>query len=152
MKIAAVRLPIAKQMLAMAVIALVLGEVAMVLRPPRPHAVVNGAVFDFGVVPQRSTIRHTWILANEGRATLTVRLYTAQQGVSFESPLWRSIATIPPGGKLPVVALFITAHWSGRLRSSFVLDTNDPGNRTINLSFEGVIDPAAPALAAEPSQ
>jgi hypothetical protein len=138
-------------MLAIAVAALAFAGWAMILRPPRPRAVVT-AVHDFGTKPQWTYVRHTWTVANEGTAPLRLRYAGSPCNAAPLDLRHGEFLTVPPGASSPVVGMLNTRSWRGKHRWSIQLATDDPDLPMIDLAFQGVvIPPAAPGAGLPPN-
>ena len=100
-----------------------------------PFLVVDQGEFDFGYVPQNSTISHTFHLQNAGDDTLLIHKVVPGCGCT-KAPLTKSV--LAPGESTEVVIIFSTGQYNGPVTKRPRLETNEtiPSR---NLTFRATV-------------
>ena len=115
-----------------------------VTRPPKLQ--FTQAVYDFGRVPQGTTVNHAFSFVNEGGIDLSIdKLRT---GCDCQARL-SGPGLIRPAGGGSVLAVFDTSTVFGPQRRTITVYTNDPEQRALVLTLEGEV---MLGVAADPAQ
>ena len=101
------------------------------------RAVIEQSVVDVGVVAQGDKIEHTFVLANKGDETLTIREVKPACGCTV-AEYDRSIAAGESGR---ISAVVNTDHFTGPIAKSVTVFTSDGDNPKITLVIKAVIQP-----------
>lgn len=117
-------------------------------KPPQPQAMVLDAVRDFGYLPQRAEVSHTFWLQNRGRAPLHVN--KIKPGCSCTSvPTIRE--PIPPGDSVAIEVSFRSGRYRGRVHKKTTVYTDDPQREELELHIIADVvkndQPAGPVMA-----
>ncbi len=122
---------------------------------PAPSVVLEeDYVHKFGVLPQETLGRHSWVFKNVGAGVLELR-GTSKTCSCTTAELFGSDGTkeikIKPGESLPLEVTFQTKHNDGSYRQSVTIGTNDPEHPSIQLTVEGTVRPAIVTMPSDPS-
>jgi hypothetical protein len=98
-------------------------------------------LFDFGVISQGDTIRHTFTFQNNGTAPLNI--LSARGSCGCTVPTYSKTA-VAPGESGKVDVKFNSAGKLGGQNKTVTLITNDPTNRQVILTVRGSVVRAIP--------
>jgi hypothetical protein len=99
-------------------------------------------MFDFGSIPRGATAVHSFRFTNTGTDTLEITGVRPTCGCTT-APL--SSNTIAPGGEATIKAYFNSKNFNGRVTKQIYVNSNDPINPYLKLSFRATInDPLLP--------
>ncbi len=128
--------------------------------PPKPSGptpalvVEEDVVHKFGILPQETTGRHSWVFKNTGAGPLVLR-GTSKTCSCTTAELFGAEGDkevrIGPGESMPIEVTFQTKHNDGSYRQSVTIGTNDPERPSIVLTVEGTIRPALTTFPSDPS-
>jgi len=99
---------------------------------------VDGVIFNFGKMDQRSKIEHDFIFKNTGKDNLILRKIKSSCGCTAVSPKDK---VIKPGESSSIKAIFNSGAYKGRQNKSITVITNDPKNSRIILRITGEVNP-----------
>ncbi len=102
---------------------------------PAPKLVVDEPQFNFGEQHNEQTIEHTFVLRNEGDATLEITNIRSSCGCTVGHVSTRSI---PPGGTSEISGRYNLRGRQGNQRSVLTVETNDPKAPRTQLTMAGV--------------
>jgi len=88
-----------------------------------PRATVSSDSWEFGYVPQKSEVNHTFYLHNTGSAPLSVTEIKPGCSCTSVSKVDRPIA---PGDSVAVVVTFKSGRYQGRVKKTTKVHTDDP--------------------------
>lgn len=93
------------------------------------------ATYDFGSVKHGQVVAHTFTIRNSGSADLVIN------SVDFTMPGMKARfkGTIPPGKEGTITLEWDTSKVKGRLDAQGVVHTNDPAQKDIALTLQGVV-------------
>jgi hypothetical protein len=111
-----------------------------------PRLVVDEPHFDFGQQQNNQTIEHTFVIRNEGDATLDITNVRSSCGCTVGNVSTRSV---PPGGTSEITGLYNLRGRRGTQRSVLTVESNDPANPRAALTMGGV---ALQELAVRPDR
>jgi len=98
--------------------------------------------FDFGSIPRGSTVVHRFIIKNTGQDVLEISDVRPTCGCTT-APL--SSNKIQPGEEATLKASFNSQKFNGRVRKEIYVNSNDPINPYLKISFTATInDPLLP--------
>lgn len=101
-----------------------------------PRAVVEEAVHDFGVAARGTTVRHVFVLRNNGLDRLVVeRVKLTDPALSTRVP-----KSIPAGADGRVTLELDTEHVRGSIAAAALLYTNDPVMPIVSLELAGIVE------------
>lgn len=106
---------------------------------PQPRLFVLQRRLDLGPVIEGDTKRATWILENRGNADLIITSTRSSCGCTVVR-LTEEEMTIKPGGSLNLEADFNSTGRKNQLTKSITVNTNDPTEPTIKLSFNVTVE------------
>jgi hypothetical protein len=89
---------------------------------------------DFGEVEQGSELEHVFRYTNEGDALLIVDKVLSSCGCAGAVVTG---AEVPPGGQGEIRATFRTAGLQGPVKKALLVESNDPENKSVRISFKG---------------
>jgi len=112
-----------------------LGVCAVAVHANAPKAVVDAPHFDFGEQPNNQTIEHTFVLRNEGDATLEITNIRSSCGCTVGNV---SSLVVAPGETSDITGLFNLRGRQGTQRSVLTVELNDPARPRLQLSMGGV--------------
>lgn len=101
--------------------------------------VVNGASFDFGVMDQFSTGRHTFHVKNAGDDTLTISLVQTSCTCASTDMAVGEPVVLEPGEEKAVSLEWELKSFARNFRQSATLRTSDPDREQVRLVVEGRI-------------
>jgi hypothetical protein len=102
--------------------------------------------FDFGVLPQGSTVTHTFSLKNSGDSPLTIESVQTTCGCTAATPTNTLIA---PGELAQIQVSFDSQGRLGDMLKHVRVQTNDPDQSLSLLTMAGTV--ALPEVAAQPT-
>lgn len=109
----------------------------IVLSAEAPKAILPEARFAFGTAVRGTTIKHEFVLKNEGAADLRIK------GVRLTSPL--SLGSMPAvvkrGGQVSLRVQLDTSTLYGPFEGQILISLNDPSLPEARLAFEGRVVP-----------
>ncbi len=100
-----------------------------------PRIVVDEPHFKFGEQHNEQTIDHTFVIRNEGDATLNIENIRSSCGCTVGNISSRNV---PPGGTSEITGRFNLRGRRGTQRSVLTLETNDPESPRTQLTMSGV--------------
>lgn len=104
--------------------------------PSAPKAEVPETVFNFGSIEKGATMSHVFKIRNVGGQPLYVDVESTTCKCTVGN---MSDNEIPPGGETDVLLEWTAKTDSGPFRHGAVLSSNDPSQRSIQLSAEGLV-------------
>lgn len=114
---------------------------------PQPQAMVLDAVRDFGFLPQRAEVSHTFWLQNRGRAPLNVSKIKAGCSCTSASKISKPIN---PGDSAAVEIRFRSGRYRGKVHKKTTVFTNDPMREELELHIIATVvekdQPAGPVM------
>lgn len=119
----------------MGILALVAGTATMGAAAPAPSIAVDEPHFNFGEQHNDQVIEHTFVVRNEGDASLEITNIRSSCGCTVGHVSSRSI---PPGGTAEISGRFNLKGRQGTQRSVLTLETNDPNQPRTQLTIGGV--------------
>ncbi len=105
-------------------------------RKNAPSIVFDNSEYDFGVIPQHTTIEHDFTFKNEGRSNLVIRKIKASCGCTVVKP---EKEIIKPGETSSMKAVFKSGSRKGRQHKTITVISNDPNNAVIRLLLRGTV-------------
>jgi len=98
--------------------------------------------FDFGSIPRGATVVHSFRFSNTGQDTLEITSVRPTCGCTT-APL--SSNKVAPGGEATIKAYFNSKNFNGRLTKYIYVNSTDPINPYLKISFKATInDPILP--------
>ena len=128
--------------------------------PPKPEGpapvvvIEEDQVHQFGVLPQETMGRHSWVFKNTGAGDLELRGTSKTCSCTTAElfgPESDKEIKIKPGESLPIEVTFQTKHNDGSYHQSVTVGTNDPDHPSIQLTVEGTVRPAIATVPSDPS-
>ena len=117
---------------------------------PKLVIVEGGATsFEFGIMPQRTTGKHTWLVKNEGDADLELRMESATCSCTVAKFKNGEKAVIKPGESEPIDLEFETRENNGSYKKGAKIVTNDPEKAWFDLEVKGLVFPALQTFPPE---
>jgi len=116
------------------------------LDQPLPKLVLEQTEYNFGILDEGVTQRHTFVFRNEGQGVLTLTAGTTTCGCTL---LDLSKTEVSPGGSTEVVVEWNTKNRPGPFRQSATVYTNDPKRREVALVILGEV---RPTIKVSPSE
>lgn len=104
---------------------------------PRPRAVVDAPIHDFGTVPEGTKVRHEFVLRNAGTGPFSIQRIMPSCGCTASNA---SVDTLSPGAETKIQVTFDTTGFSGERESKVVILTSDPDNGQIEVRLRGRIE------------
>ncbi len=104
--------------------------------------------WDFGSIPKETTVKHEFPFENTGTDTLVITRVKPICGCTT-APL--SSDRIAPGATEELTAYLNTKRLNGKVRKSILIDTNDPVNPYLRISFSATIEDSLTTLKCEPA-
>lgn len=104
-----------------------------------PRIAVEPAGYDFGTVLQEKTLHKEFSLRNFGRGDLVVESVSTTCGCTvgqLETKL------IKPGATVPLRVSLETRNYSGTVRRSVLIRSNDPAKGLLEIKLEANVQPA----------
>ncbi len=99
-------------------------------------------MFDFGSIPRGATVVHSFKFTNVGQDTLEITSVRPTCGCTT-APL--SSNRVGPGGEATIKAYFNSKNFNGRITKQIYVNSSDPINPYLKLSFKATInDPLLP--------
>lgn len=105
------------------IIGIIIAYSATVLSENNPNAVFSSTNWDFGYLPQKSEVDHTFYLQNRGTSPLIVS--KIKSGCSCTS-ISKVDAPILPGDSVPILITFKSGRYYKNIAKSTKVYTNDP--------------------------
>jgi hypothetical protein len=106
------------------------------LAADKPHAVIKNATWDFGFVPQKSKVSHTFYLYNIGTSPLNVQKIksgcTCAGVTEIEKP-------IPPGDSAAVVVTFNTGRYHSKTGKTIIIFSDDPDSSVLFIDIRAEV-------------
>lgn len=102
--------------------------------------VVNGQSYDFGVMDQSETGRHTFKIKNEGDGLLLITLLQTSCTCTSSSMEEGESVTLRPGEVTDLTLKWEVEKYSQSFNQSATLRTSDPDRGAIRLTVEGRVD------------
>jgi hypothetical protein len=102
-----------------------------------PKALVRIPEIDFGYVPQKSKVTHTFYLINDGDARLVVGEIKAGCSCTSVSEVPDPIA---PGDSVPIVITFNTGRYRESVHKKSFVFTNDSSSAILELSIRAYVE------------
>lgn len=115
-----------------------------------PHAVFPDPSWNFGYLPQKAEVNHTFYVHNDGNAPLTVVKIDVDCSCTSVSQIEKPIA---PGDSAAIVLSFKTGRYHGRVTKSARVETDDPERPIQRVRFQSLVvkvDEPADSLAILP--
>ncbi len=109
---------------------------AVLADEPAPHAVVDAAVHDFGVVERGVAVEHVFRIRNRGTAALRVDHVKSTCACTVGVATGEAIA---PGDEAWVTVRLDTARLAGRTTKTATVYTNDPAAPTLGVTLTGQV-------------
>lgn len=119
-----------KRHLAFATIAVILLTIPLSAQRWGPRALAVEQAFDFGYVPQNSSIAHTYWLANLG--TETLRVFDVKPGCGCTKSTLRNF-TAEPNDSLPIELIFSSGRRTRQQNKGTRVLCNDPTKKELDL-------------------
>lgn len=114
---------------------------------PQPQAMVLQAVRDFGFLPQRAEVSHTFWLQNRGRAPLNVSKIKAGCSCTSASKISKPVN---PGDSAAVEIRFRSGRYRGKVHKKTTVFTDDPKREELELHIIATVvekdQPAGPVM------
>lgn len=104
---------------------------------PKPVADFAELSYDFGRISNSDKIEHKFKVQNQGDEDLVIRSVIASCGCTAANP---EVNVIPPGQSGFISASFDAKGFSGDIRKSITVITNDPHNYKLFLWLEGIVE------------
>jgi hypothetical protein len=101
-----------------------------------PHAVVSPSSWDYGYIPQKSTVSHVYYLHNSGTAPLIVSKIDAGCDCTFVSGIDGPIA---PGDSAAVVVTFRTGRYSKGVKKAAKIHTDESQEAIHHLRYKAFV-------------
>ena len=101
-----------------------------------PKIDCSEAVFDFGSRDASEVVSHTFELKNSGTSDLVIKAVRPACGCTT-AQLDKSV--IPPGESSKLGAQLSLAGRSGEIQKPILIESNDPANPALQLTFKGVV-------------
>ena len=106
--------------------------------PPAPRLAVEPAAFDFGRVLPERTLRRQFSLRNFGSADLAIENVSTTCGCTAAL---LDDKVLKPGGRATLRVTFETRNYSGKVRRSVLIKSNDPQHPTAEIKLEATVTP-----------
>ena len=103
--------------------------------------------WDFGSIPGETTVKHEFPFENTGTDTLVITKVKPTCGCTT-APL--SSDKVAPGATEELTAYLNTKKLHGKVNKSILIDTNDPVNPYLKISFTARIDDSLTTIRSEP--
>lgn len=103
--------------------------------------------WDFGSIPIEAVVKHEFPFKNVGGDTLVITRVKPTCGCTT-APL--SSDRVAPGTTEELTAYLNTKKLQGKVRKSILIDTNDPVNPYLKISFSARIDDSLTTIMSEP--
>ncbi|OPZ25278.1 MAG: hypothetical protein BWZ02_02532 [Lentisphaerae bacterium ADurb.BinA184] len=104
--------------------------------PAAPRFACDGTEFNFGTADSSQTVEHTFVIRNDGDATLEIKDLRTNCGCTvaqIENP------ALAPGDSRDIHATLILLGTSGPQGKSVMFRTNDPDHAVVRLVLSGVV-------------
>lgn len=101
-----------------------------------PQVAIDRPTHDFGSISQGKKLEHTFVIKNKGDAPLTIRSVRPACGCTA---ITTSASVIAPGKTGEIKATFDTTNYSGAVRKTVSVDTDDPKVPSSLLYLKGTI-------------
>lgn len=111
-----------------------------------PRLTVDEPNYNFGEQHNSQTIEHTFVVRNEGEATLEITDIRSSCGCTVGNVSSRSV---PPGGTSEITGRFNLRGRQGTQRSLLTVESNDPAQPRTQLTMSGV---AVQEMTIRPNQ
>jgi len=105
--------------------------------------------WEFGSIPRGSTVVHAFKFRNVGQDTLEISAVKPTCGCTT-APL--SSNKIPPGGEGTIKAYFNSKNFNGRVNKQIYVDSNDPINPYLKVSFSAIINDPTQTILLNPME
>jgi hypothetical protein len=105
-------------------------------RKNAPGIAFDNTEYDFGVIPQNTTIEHHFTFKNTGQSKLIIRKIKASCGCTVVKP---EKDIIKPGETSSLKAVFKSGRRKGRQHKTITVISNDPNNSMIRLLLRGTV-------------
>jgi len=105
--------------------------------PPKPRAVIESAVHDFGSVIEGTKVKHDFVVHNKGTAPFTIQRIVPSCGCTASSA---SVETVPPGGQATIHVTFDTTGFAGTKEKSVQILTSDAAYGQLEVRLKGRIE------------
>lgn len=99
--------------------------------------------YDFGTVAQGAKVDLKYDLKNVGDATLKVGPIHPSCGCTNATT---TLEMVPPGKAAQIKAVFNAGGYRGKVTKSIAVETNDPAQSNIQLTFSGFVQPQVEVL------
>lgn len=119
-----------------------------------PKVVIDeDLIYHFGTKAQLTKFEKDWVVKNEGKGTLTLKLeapacsctvagFQKKDTVTGETKVTGETIDIPPGGQHPVHFTWETRTYNEKYRKPVTILTNDPEHPRLEFAAEGEVFPA----------
>jgi hypothetical protein len=105
---------------------------------PAPRLAVEPAAFDFGRVLPERTLSRQFSLRNFGSADLTIERVSTTCGCTAAL---LDDKVVEPGGRATLRVTLETRKYSGKVRRSVLIKSNDPLHPTTEIKLEATVAP-----------
>jgi hypothetical protein len=106
-------------------------------------------IWDFGSIPKGGVVTHAFNFKNNGTDTLEVTNVKPTCGCTL-APL--SNSHIAPGDQASIKATFNTQKFNGRVSKQIYVDSNDPINPYLKVSFSAIINNPLQTIVPSPAE
>ena len=116
-----------------------------------PKAVVEGKLdYNFGMLPQRTTGKHSWVVRNEGKSDLELWMISSTCSCTLAKFKDGQKAVVKPGESTEIVLEYETRENNGDYAKGATIGTNDPSYPSFPLAAKGKVYPAVMTYPNEP--
>jgi hypothetical protein len=141
---------IKKELAAAKVVSLTVIAFGILLASDGPHAVFPDPSWNFGYLPQKAEVSHTFYVRNDGNAPLKVVKIELDCSCTSVSEIEKPI---DPGDSAAIVLSFKTGRYHGRVTKSARVHTDDPVRPIQRVRFQSLVikeDEPADSVAVLP--
>jgi hypothetical protein len=114
----------------------------------QPKLILQQTSFDFGDIKQGEKVSHTFVISNGGGDLLKISDVKASCGCTAAAPEKNELA---PGESTNIVVTFNSAGRMGNQSKTIRINSNDPENPEMVLSFTGNVVSASETSAGDPT-